>query len=88
MQPNSSGLHLTSGVNTDDILSEEDKRTLILGGWLQDTRKITIEEEAAVLLQHEEIRPHLDVEKVAVYGPRRSVGMLKFVQRENEKNLR
>ncbi|CAE7210973.1 unnamed protein product [Symbiodinium sp. CCMP2592] len=67
-----------------DQLSDEDKKTLIVGGWLQDTRKNVIEEESAALLQNPEIRPLLDVDKLAVYGPRRSVGMLRFKLREDE----
>ena len=70
--------------DTGDQLSEEDRRTLIIGGWLQDTRRATIEEESAKLLQHGEIKPLIDSEKLAVYGPRRSVGMLRFVQRPDE----
>ena len=54
---------------------------------MQDTRKAMIEEEARVLLDHPEIQPLLDVTKLAVYGPRRSVGMLKFIQRDGEKSL-
>ena len=68
-----------------DQLSEDDRRTLIVGGWLQDTRRATIEEESAPLLAHPEIKPLIDVEKLAIFGPRRSVGMLKFVPREDER---
>ena len=67
-----------------DVLSDEDRRTLIIGGWLQDTRRATIEEEAQLLLLNPEIKALVDVEKIAVYGPRRSVGMIKFTQREGE----
>ena len=70
-----------------DSLSEEDQRTLIIGGWAQDTRKATIEMESAPVLQRDDIRPHIDQDKLAVYGPRRSVGMLKFVKRETETSL-
>ena len=79
-----SGLPSAPSNETSDQLSEEDRRTLIIGGWLQDTRRATIEEESAKLLQHGEIKPLIDAEKLAVYGPRRSVGMLKFVQRPGE----
>ncbi|CAE7787600.1 unnamed protein product [Symbiodinium sp. CCMP2592] len=81
--PGGSG-HLPQGGEVAEGLSDEDKRTLILGGWLQDTRRATIEEESLPLLQHETVRPYLDVEKLAVYGPRRSIGMLKFTQRSDE----
>ena len=67
-----------------EVLTEDDKRTLIIGGWMQDTRKATIEEESTQLLQHPEIQPLLDVDKISVYGPRRSVGMIKFTQRKDE----
>ncbi|CAE7333491.1 unnamed protein product [Symbiodinium sp. KB8] len=51
-----------------DLLSEEEKRTLVVGGWLQDTRRSVIEEEAMVVLAQPDIKALLDVEKVAVYG--------------------
>ena len=70
-----------------DTLTEDDKKTLIIGGWMQDTRRATIEEEALLLLSHADIIPLLDVDKITVFGPRRSVGMIKFVQREGEKSL-
>ena len=81
------GQAASGGGDMGDQLTDEDRRTLIVGGWLQDTRRATIEEEAATLLQHAEIRPLIDVDKLAVYGPRRSVGMLKFTQRDDERNL-
>ncbi|CAE7832190.1 pol [Symbiodinium sp. CCMP2592] len=71
----------------NDVLSEEDKRTLIVGGWSQDTRRMVIEEESRSLLEHPEIKPLLDVDKIAVYGPRRSVGMVKFTLRDGEKSF-
>ena len=79
-----------SGVGGDpgDQLTEEDRRTLIVGGWLQDTRRATIEEEPTPLLQHPEIRHLLDTEKLAIYGPRRSVGMLTFVPEKMNVGLR
>ncbi|CAE7666113.1 GIP [Symbiodinium microadriaticum] len=67
-----------------DFLSEEDQRTLIIGGWAQDTRKATIEAEAAAILELPEVQSLLDVNKISVFGPRRSVGMIKFIQREGE----
>ena len=67
-----------------DMLTEDEKKTLVLGGWLQDTKRAVIEEESAVILQMEEVKTLIDVDKLAVYGPRRSVGMLKFVVREGE----
>ena len=70
-----------------DMLSEEDRRTLIIGGWLQDTRKAVIESEAMAILQLDSVRELLDVDKIAVFGPRRSVGMIKFVQRSGEESL-
>ena len=67
-----------------DVLTEDEKRTLVIGGWLQDTKRTVIEEESIVILEHEEIKSLIDSEKLAIYGPRRSVGMLKFVLREGE----
>ena len=91
-------VHLGEGANSKaassvvgggdvDGLSNEDKRTLIVGGWMPDTRRATIEEESKALLEHPEIQPLLDVAKLAVYGPRRSIGMLKFSEREDERSL-
>ncbi|CAE7623447.1 unnamed protein product [Symbiodinium sp. CCMP2592] len=70
-----------------DFLSEEDRRTLIIGGWCQDTRRQVIEEESRALFDHPEIAPLLDVDKISVYGPRRSVGTVKFALREGERSL-
>ncbi|CAE7291589.1 pol [Symbiodinium sp. CCMP2592] len=67
-----------------ESLSEDEKRTLVIGGWLADTRRALIEEESDALLQHPTIRPLLDNAKLSVFGPRRSVGMLRFAQREDE----
>ena len=67
-----------------DTLSEDERRTLVIGGWLQDTRRSVIEEEAGVIFQTAEFKEILDSEKLAIYGPRRSVGMLKFIRREGE----
>ena len=74
-------------VDQGDYLSEEDQRTLIVGGWSQDTRKATIEIEALTVLQRADIQPLLDVDKISVFGPRRSVGMIRFVQRDDEPSL-
>ena len=46
-----------------------------------------IEEESQPILQLEQIKDLIDVEKLAVFGPRRSVGMLRFVQRPDETSL-
>ncbi|CAE7847912.1 unnamed protein product, partial [Symbiodinium necroappetens] len=73
-----------SATSKDDQLSEEEKRTLVVGGWLQDTRRGVIEEESAVILALPEIKDLIDGDKLAVYGPRRSVGMLKFSRRGDE----
>ena len=67
-----------------ETLSEDERRTLVIGGWLQDTRRSVIEEEAGVIFQTAEFNQILDAEKLTIYGPRRSVGMLKFVRREGE----
>ncbi|CAE7938316.1 unnamed protein product, partial [Symbiodinium necroappetens] len=72
--------------NTDpnDTLTEDEKKTLIIGGWVADTRKAVIEEESEAILLHPTIKDLIDTPKLAVYGPRRSVGMLKFSQRADE----
>ena len=70
-----------------ETLSEEDQRTLVVGGWMQDTRKATIELESTPILLRDDIRPFIDQEKLSVYGPRRSVGMLKFAKREGESSM-
>ncbi|CAE7028558.1 unnamed protein product [Symbiodinium sp. CCMP2592] len=67
-----------------DALTEDEKRTLVVGGWLRDTRRAVIEEESAALFATENIKNLLDSTKLMIYGPRRSVGMLKFQQREGE----
>ena len=73
----------TEGDKTDQ-LTEDEKRTLVIGGWSQDTRRATIEEEFSVILANPELKAHIDAEKITVYGPRRSVGMLKFTLRPAE----
>ncbi|CAE7358661.1 unnamed protein product [Symbiodinium sp. CCMP2592] len=67
-----------------DFLSEDEKKTLVVGGWARDTKRTIIEEESAALLNTDGIKALIDVEKLSVFGPRRSVGMMKFVQREGE----
>ena len=65
-------------------LSEEDKRTLVVGRWLQDTKKHTILEEGNPLLQRPAIRGELDHTELQVWGPRRSFAVLKFDVRPGE----
>ncbi|CAE7745388.1 unnamed protein product [Symbiodinium sp. CCMP2592] len=72
------------GDRAGDSLSEDEKRTLVVGGWARDTKRAIIEAESGVLFNLEGIKELIDVEKLAIYGPRRSVGMLKFQQREGE----
>ena len=67
-----------------DELSEEDKRTLVLGGWSQDTKRQIIQDEARVFLQREDVKDLLDVSELTVYGPRRSFGLLRFQLRPGE----
>ena len=85
--PKKSG-HLPRGPVGDSedgsTLSEEEKRTLIVGGWAQDTKKATIEVESRELLARDEIKNLVDEQVLAVYGPRRSVGSLRFDYRQNE----
>ncbi|CAE6965603.1 unnamed protein product [Symbiodinium sp. CCMP2592] len=71
-------------VDRGDVLSAEDMRTLVVGGWLQDTKRSVIEEESAVILGIPEIKNFIDSDKLMIYGPRRSVGLLRFVTREGE----
>ncbi|CAE7518077.1 unnamed protein product [Symbiodinium sp. CCMP2592] len=65
-------------------LSEEEKRTLIVGGWAQDTKKSVIEMESRELLARDELKDLVDAPVLTVFGPRRSVGNLKFDYRANE----
>ena len=76
----------SSGSSTDknDMLTDEEKRTLVLGGWKQDTRRAVIDEESQQVLSQPGIKSLIDAEKLLIYGPRRSVGMLRFTLRENE----
>ena len=72
-------------VDKGDNLTDDEKRTLVIGGWLQDTKRSVIEEEeAASFLAHADIKPLIDADRLAIYGPRRSVGMLKFTIRDGE----
>ena len=74
----------TSENDKGDLLSDEEKRTLVVGGWAQDTRRSTIEEESSILFEIPELKDAFDSQKLVVYGPRRSVGMLKFTLRDGE----
>ena len=67
-----------------DTLSEDEKRTLVIGGWLRDTKRSVIEEEISPLLNMGDMKALVDSDKLQIYGPRRSVGMLKFVLRQGE----
>ena len=75
---------VTDPSDRGDALTEEEKRTLVIGGWARDTRRAVIEEEFSVVLAQEAIKSLTDAEKLLVYGPRRSVGMLRFTLREGE----
>ena len=70
--------------NRGDQLTEDERKTLVVGGWMQDTKRAVIEEESAFIFDNPEIKPLLDSTKLNIYGPRRSVGMLKFACREGE----
>ncbi|CAE7810020.1 unnamed protein product [Symbiodinium sp. CCMP2592] len=71
-------------------LSEEDRRTMIVGGWAQDTKKGTIIEEAKAFLSRDDVKNLIDQQDLLVWGPRRSFGALKFKPRgdETESSLR
>ena len=71
-------------VDKGDTLTEDEKRTLVRGGWARDTRRAVIEEESLHVLNHESVKHLIDAEKLLVFGPRRSVGMLRFSLREGE----
>ena len=73
-----------SSADKSDSLTEDEKRTLVIGGWRQDTRRAVIDEESQQVLNQPSIKSLIDSEKLLIYGPRRSVGMLRFCQRENE----
>ena len=74
----------SGGERNPDVLTEDEKRTLIVGGWLRDTRRSIIEAESATIIGNEDLKKLLDAEKLTIYGPRRSVGMLKFKERDGE----
>ncbi|CAE7208035.1 unnamed protein product [Symbiodinium sp. CCMP2592] len=74
----------SSSGRSGDVLSEEEKRTLVVGGWARDTKRSIIEQESAAFLATEGMKKLLDVDSLAIYGPRRSVGMLKFHLRDGE----
>ncbi|CAE7295584.1 unnamed protein product [Symbiodinium sp. CCMP2456] len=80
------GRHVPGRVGDNDQsgLSDEDRRTLIIGGWLQDTKREIIESEAASLLASADLKPFLDSDKVIVFGPRKSFAVIKFKEREGE----
>ncbi|CAE7234815.1 unnamed protein product [Symbiodinium sp. CCMP2592] len=67
-----------------DELSEEDKRTLIVGGWAQDSKRQVIIDECAGFLNKAGVTKLLDQTAITVWGPRRSFGVLKFVVRDGE----
>ncbi|CAE7254887.1 pol [Symbiodinium sp. CCMP2592] len=73
-----------SGDRQGDVLTDDEKKTLVVGGWARDTKRSIIEAESATVLAMEGMKALIDVEKLAIYGPRRSVGMMKFQQREGE----
>ena len=45
-----------TGEKNPDELSEDEKRTLVVGGWLRDTRRAIIEEESAAVLGNEVVK--------------------------------
>ena len=67
-----------------DELSDEDRRTLVLGGWLQDSKRQVILDEGGAFLRRDDIKPFVDVQELTVYGPRRSFGLLRFKPRAAE----
>ncbi|CAE7736685.1 unnamed protein product [Symbiodinium necroappetens] len=73
-----------SRVDKLTTLSEEDQRSLIVGGWLADTRRLTIESEARDILEQPAFAPLVDTTKLTIFGPRRSFGILRFNCRDNE----
>ncbi|CAE7715741.1 pol [Symbiodinium sp. CCMP2592] len=84
--PSSSVKAATSSANDrpGEALSEDEKRTLVFGGWARDTKRSIIEAESAAFLGTEGMKALTDVQKLMIYGPRRSVGMMKFTEREGE----
>ncbi|CAE7504773.1 pepD [Symbiodinium sp. CCMP2592] len=65
-------------------LSEEDQRSLILGGWLADTKRSIIESEAQQILDMPALANFVDTNRVVVFGPRKSFGILRFKIRDGE----
>ncbi|CAE7274757.1 unnamed protein product [Symbiodinium sp. CCMP2592] len=72
------------GLQGREELSEDDKRTLIVGGWNQDSRRQTIIEEASSFLARDGVKDDVDQSDLTVWGPRRSFGVLKFKERAGE----
>ena len=70
--------------NTRDELSQEDRRTLVFGGWLQDTKRQVILDEAAAFLRRPDISDIVDAQDLTVWGPRRSFGVLRYKLRDGE----
>ncbi|CAE7240353.1 unnamed protein product, partial [Symbiodinium sp. CCMP2456] len=68
-------------------LSDEDKNSLIFGGWLPDTRRATIQNEAENILKDENFVNLVDSPSLVVFGPRRSFGLLRFKQRDQETSV-
>ena len=67
-----------------DSLSEEDRRTLIVGGWQQDSKRQVILDESRGFLTRDDVQPHVDSTELVVWGPRRSFGALRFKPRAEE----
>ena len=65
-------------------LSEEDKRTLVIGGWAQDSKRQVILDESAGFLGRAAVKDLIDQTSLTVWGPRRSFGVLEFVLRDGE----
>ena len=74
----------SSTLDKGETLSDEEKRTLAVGGWLRDTRKSVIDEESQQVLGCPAVQHLLDTDRLMIYGPRRSVGMLRFTLRDGE----
>ena len=72
------------GLKPAESLTEDEKRTLVFGGWARDTKKSIIEQESEVFLRTDGMKALIDVDHLSVFGPRRSVGMMKFCQRDGE----
>ncbi|CAE7532192.1 unnamed protein product, partial [Symbiodinium sp. CCMP2456] len=52
-----------------DELSEEDRRTLIVGGWVQDSKKQTILDESKPFLERDGVSNLIDQKDLIVWGP-------------------